>query len=112
MRETVLSTLRESFTRASVQALNTPLSNAMNSWVGCLPDEYMVLLQASEPWAIVALAHFCVLVHRSETVWFMKGNANQLLQQIIDNLKEPWGVFIEWLRKECGVWYSVERLIF
>ena len=99
---TVVSNLRESFVRASFHGHNTPLRNAMNFWVGHLPEEYQLLLQKKESWSLVILAHFCILVHRSETVWFMEGHAVRLLRRIHSLLESDWGEFIGWPCQELG----------
>lgn len=101
--EKVLSTLRHSFALASMHDQNTPLRNAVNFWIGALPDQYLILLKGGEPWALVVMAHFCVLVHRSETRWFMKGHAAQLLQKIVERLGNSWEEYLQWPCEEVGV---------
>lgn len=101
--EIVLIALRESFVRASIHHHNTPFRNAINFWIGSLPDEYVVLLQKKEPWTLVALAHFCVLVHQCEFVWFMKGHATRLLLSIVECLDSTWRCYVQWPCKELGI---------
>ncbi|KAB8349826.1 hypothetical protein FH972_023839 [Carpinus fangiana] len=99
----VFSSLREAFARASMHHENTPLRNAMNTWAGSLPYSYIQSLHKEEPWALVALAAFCVLVDRSETVWFMKGHAKPLFISIVDRLNGTWRQCVEWPIQELGV---------
>lgn len=101
--EMVLMTLREAFARTSIRPQNTPYRNAINLWVGALPDDYIKSLQQKEPWALIALAHFCVLFHRSETVWFMKGHGTRLLVTIIENLDIAWRRFVQWPCEELQI---------
>lgn len=103
VRECVLSKLRDSFARAAASDENTPLRNAINGWIGSLPEEYMILLQRKEPWALIALAHFCILVHRSETVWFMKGQGTRLILLILENLDDKFNSWIRWPCQELGI---------
>lgn len=98
----VLTTLRAAFVRACVPHLNTPVRSAMNYWVGNAPEEYMRLLNLKEPWALVVLAHFCILVKRLETVWFMEGNASRLLSLIVLYLDPHWRYLIAWPCQEIG----------
>jgi hypothetical protein len=99
----VCSVLEESFAQASLSNSNTPLRNAVNHWMGLIPDEYLQLLQVKEPWALIVLAHFCVLVHRSETVWFMKWNAKRLMLLILERLDVVWWHHVSWPISELGI---------
>lgn len=101
--ESVLSALEEAFARASMRHHNTPLRNAMDFWVSTVTDEYLQVLQEGEQWALVILAHFSILVSRSETRWFQKGHAAALLSQIISRLHEPWKMHVQWPCEEIGV---------
>nr|POE56491.1 sterol uptake control protein 2 [Quercus suber] len=99
----VFTNLREAFARASLDQESTPLRNGMNTWVGSLSGGYIQLLRDEEPWALVALAFFCVLVDRSETVWFMKGHAKPLLVSIITRLDTTWRHHVDWPVAELGL---------
>lgn len=99
----VLSLLHHSFALASMRHYNTPLRNAINHWISKIPNDYMRLLQKGEPWALVIMAHFCILVYRSETLWFMKGHAARFLQSISDRLEESWQQYVQWPHDEVGV---------
>lgn len=107
--ETVLTALQESFARAAMRHQNTPYRHAINFWVGSLPDDYVESLQKKEPWALVVLAHFCVLFHRSETVWFMRGHAMRLMLSITECLDPSWKRFIQWPCEELGIERSWDR---
>lgn len=103
LSQTILLKLREAFVRASLPKQNTPYRNAINSWFGSLPDQYILSLQQKEPWALILLAHFCVLLHRSETVWIMKGHAMRLLLLIDELLSDEWKEMISWPCIEVGI---------
>lgn len=99
----VLLTLHHSFKLAWMRESNTPLRNAVNYWVASLPDEYLQALQAREPEALVILSYFCVLVYRSETRWFMRGHAIQLLQSIVERVTDTWKPQLVWPCEEIGL---------
>lgn len=92
--------LRKAFARATMTNQNTPLRNAINIWIGSLPQAYMELLQQRKPRSLAILAFFCVLVHRSENVWFMQGNTVRLLSSIEQNLDDPYR---DWIRWPCSL---------
>ena len=88
--------LCEAFSRASMTDRNTPVRNAINQWVGSLPQTYIVLLRQRKPRSLVILAFFSVLVHQSETVWFMEGNAKRFLLLIMHLIDEKYRCWTRW----------------
>lgn len=100
---TVLSALRESFARACIKSINTPYRSAINFWIASLPDEYYVLLQKDEPWALVALSYFCVLLYHSEPTWFIRINTTNLLLSITNRLDCAWQGFVEYPCSQLGI---------
>ena len=88
--------LRDSFTRASIPNQNTPLRNTINAWMSSLPQDYIQLLRERKPRSLIILAYFCILIHRSETVWFMQGNAERLLLSILRRLDNQYREWIAW----------------
>lgn len=73
-----------------------PLRNAINYWAGALPNDHIAFLQKEDPLALIVLAHFCVLFHRPETHWFMKGNGARLLQSISERPDIRWHEYHKW----------------
>ena len=96
----VLAILKHSFALASMRHVNTPLRLAMNFWVGSLPDTFIDLLHKKEPWSLVVLAHFAILVKRSETRWFMQGHGLVLYRLATEPLSEYWTGFLRWPSQE------------
>ncbi|MCJ1242040.1 hypothetical protein MMC14_010047 [Varicellaria rhodocarpa] len=88
--------LRDSFTRTSIPNQNTPLRNTINAWMSSLPQDYIQFLRERKLRSLVILAYFCVLIHRSETVWFMQGNAERLLVSILRRLDNRHREWIAW----------------
>lgn len=101
--ETVLSALRESFARASMDHINTPYRNAINFWIASLPYEYFTLLENNEPWALVALSYFCVLLYHSEPTWFVRCNTTILMVSVTDRLCGVWKDFAKWPCTQLGI---------
>lgn len=99
----VLQALEEAFALASLTHENTPLRSAMNHWVGALSNDYIAALQQGEQVPLILLAHFCVLVSRSETRWFMKGHGLALLQSINERLNDRYKQYIGWPCAEVGL---------
>ncbi|KAI9701736.1 MAG: hypothetical protein M1820_006364 [Bogoriella megaspora] len=90
--------LCNSFAIAAMSDQNTPLRNAVNAWIESLPPAYLTMLQNKNPRSLVILAFFCVLIQRSETVWYMQGNAKRLLLVIEQNLDSSYMPWIHWPR--------------
>lgn len=100
-----LSALENAFAQASMRYNNTPLRNAMNSWMSSISDDYLKAVRCEEQWALAILAHFGILVYRSETQWFMQGHAAAFLQEIENRMDQSSKELIRWPREE--IWGSI-----
>lgn len=69
------------------------------AWLYVLEDDYVDMLKRKEPIALVLLAHFAVLFHTLETVWFLKGWAPHILQGVSNALRDSSQAhWLGWLR--------------
>ncbi|KAI9901034.1 hypothetical protein N3K66_002851 [Trichothecium roseum] len=57
-------------------------------WVYRVADEYVELLRAKEPVALLILAHFCALLRTQESCWFVRGWAAHVLREVIESSAE------------------------
>jgi hypothetical protein len=76
---------------------------AVNIWPARISMEYLDLLAAREPAALVLLAHYCVLLEPLEQAWYMSGFRKRLLSRIYWQLEEEWRVWLEWPFAEAGL---------
>jgi len=65
-------------------------------WPGRLSQEFVELVYSKDPRALVILAHYCVLLKRSNHVWYMEGLGVGLLESIREALPEEFLPWIEW----------------
>ena len=57
-------------------------------WVYRVADEYVELLRAKEPVALLILAHFCALLRTQESCWFVRGWAVHVLREVMESSAE------------------------
>lgn len=72
------------------------------AWPFKMSKAYIELLQAHDPWAMVLLLHYCVLLRRAENVcWFLEGWATKVSAFVFSMLpcREPWMEMASWAMK-------------
>lgn len=76
---------------------------AVNIWPARISLEYLELLRAREPAALVLLAHYSVLLGPLEQSWYMSGFRKRLLERIYRQLDEEWRQWLDWPFAEAGM---------
>jgi hypothetical protein len=79
------------------------LWTAVQIWPARIPIEYLDMLRAREPAALVLLAHYCVLLEPLEESWYMSGFRKRLLEKIYWQLDEDWRCWLDWPFSESGL---------
>jgi hypothetical protein len=65
-------------------------------WIFRVSAEFLELLEAREPFALVVLAHYAVILHHLRDCWWMGGWGTRILSQIGNSLDSEWRAFIGW----------------
>ncbi|KAL6713413.1 hypothetical protein ACLMJK_008878 [Lecanora helva] len=65
-------------------------------WPVMIPQEYISLLNAKRPEALIILAHYCIILHHLDYYWWMRGWAMHILDNIQHELGEDLRSWIEW----------------
>lgn len=65
-------------------------------WAFTAPVEFMDLLQARQPLALVLLSHYCVLLHHGTNQWWMRDWSQRILISVSKLLDEQWIKHISW----------------
>lgn len=60
-------------------------------------------LRDRRPMALVALAHYCILLNKVENRWWMNGWPSLLLQSIYSILEPSWREYIRWPLEAVGL---------
>jgi hypothetical protein len=72
-------------------------------WATRIPREFIQLIEAKDPYALVILAHYAVLPGRVRNVWWLEGLGGDIVTAVAMALgRENWG-FIEWPAGVVGV---------
>lgn len=66
------------------------------SWVACLEDTWVNLVEERDPVALIIVAHFAVLMRLHEKTWFWKGWSRWTLDAIVTQLHEDYRPWIAW----------------
>lgn len=90
-------------TQAAKDRGNFTMWTAVQMWPARIPIEYLDLLRAREPAALVLLAHYCVLLGPLEESWYMSGLSKRLLERIYWQLDESWRCWLDWPFSEAGL---------
>lgn len=72
-------------------------------WPVSLHEDFMKLLSAKKPEALILLAYECVLLRREPHCWYMAGHASLMMSTIKDNLSDDWKALIEWPASVVGI---------
>jgi hypothetical protein len=66
------------------------------SWPIQVPKQYLSLIDARKPEALVILAHYAIMLQMINSLWFMKGWATRILEECQQNLESEWHFHLAW----------------
>ena len=69
------------------------------TWLLVVQASYVGQLEKKEPMALVILAHYAVLLHTSNTQWWLEGRGARLVHVIHQLLPPEWLSAIDWPRE-------------
>jgi len=72
------------------------LKVSVHIWPGCIEQDFLELIFDRDPKALVILAHYCVVLKKSNCVWYLRGLGTELLNSIKEELSEEWKPWIKW----------------
>jgi len=79
-----------------IQGEEKDISSAFR-WSTSVIPEYMTLLKANEPEALLILAYWCVLLNKITWCWVLKGWPRDILETtIIPALDDTWKPWLKW----------------
>ena len=81
--------------------------DALRLWPMLISVEYMNLLNNRHPGALVLLSHFCIILQKLDSHWYIEGRAKKLLSTILQRLDVKWHCFLKWPLEEIGIPLSV-----
>jgi len=72
-------------------------------WTISVSDEYFIQLSRGHPSALAILAHYAVLLHRHNNVWWLQGLGISLVEKICMELGGEWSEILTWPRMAVGL---------
>ena len=91
-----LDLLRWLFTLPYVNESSFTYRYVIQLWPAKVPQSFIALLNERRAGALILLAHYCVLLARAQSCWYLEGRAMQLMSQVRANLDLGLLVWIEW----------------
>jgi hypothetical protein len=98
--DTAIMMLRQAF---EILALNPYDHGVGLLWAASMERQYMDLLKAKEPMALVLLAHFGVVLHASRESWWSGNWGCRLVKAVHDLLNDHWRSLIHWPMISVGL---------
>ncbi|KAJ5584738.1 uncharacterized protein N7459_004538 [Penicillium hispanicum] len=89
----------------AIEHLTTSLEQLMNGgepkdfafcWAFRIPVRFQDLVRDRQPFALVVLAHYAVILHHLRNSWWMGDWGTRILQEIGDYLEPQWRELIGW----------------
>lgn len=98
--------LRRAFAHANSaeEAINANL--AAHHFPFLVSQRFVELVIESRPPALVIMAHYCVLLSRIRSYWYIKDTGAKLLGDIQDRLGPEWQRLIEWPKQQVREQYG------
>ncbi|KAE9382150.1 hypothetical protein N431DRAFT_393968 [Stipitochalara longipes BDJ] len=78
------------------EPMRTRVMIAIHVWPGTVSQRFVELMQERRPEALVILAHYCVLLKKVDSCWWLAGVGNRMLAAIDEALGLEWRPWIEW----------------
>lgn len=76
--------------------MRTRVMIAIHVWPGTVSQEFIRLIQERRPEALIILAHYCVLLKKVDSCWWLAGVGNRMLAAIDEALGPEWRPWIQW----------------
>jgi hypothetical protein len=92
----LLRSLDEAFRVRSAGRHGVCLMAAAIGWIYRLKEEFVQLLEAKDPYALIILAHWSILLKYMESSWLMIGWHSHVISGIISSLDSDFQGWIEW----------------
>lgn len=70
---------------------------------GGLSDLSIILWFLQVPAALILLAHYCILLARLDSHWYMSGYSKNLFSRIYNQLDQEWRQLLYWPLEEIGL---------
>lgn len=101
--EETLYWLRQAFAHTFCPASGLGSKYAVFYWIEHVPQGYFDLLRLHKPYALILLAHCCILIQRVAGSWYLDGFAKHVLHELKPLLSNEYLPWIEWPLEACGI---------
>ena len=88
--------LRRCFAMLFLASKPVSIKRTLCIWVESISNTYLEALSELRPGALMVLAHWCIMLKRAETTWYLQGSARNIVSAIHGVLNEEWKARIAW----------------
>ncbi|KAF7717115.1 Fungal Zn(2)-Cys(6) binuclear cluster domain-containing protein [Penicillium ucsense] len=92
----LLMIMQDVYKKRVVNDPGVGLMPSLMGWLYRLPDGFVCLLEQKEPFSLMILSHWAVILRYMESVWFMEGWSQHVLRGISANLSADFQPHISW----------------
>lgn len=87
-----------------INILRTSRSHAecLPVWPVAMPREFPAFVSRHEPFALVLLAHYAVLLYKARDVWFIGNLGRSVVEEIACLIPEEMAEFVKWPVSFCA----------
>jgi hypothetical protein len=75
---------------------NPPSDALLKIWIHFISNRYTELLSERQPGSLIILAHYAVLLRRSDHYWYLDGVARQILDIANALVPTEWKSWLKW----------------
>ncbi|OGM47156.1 NADH-ubiquinone oxidoreductase subunit B [Aspergillus bombycis] len=65
-------------------------------WMCDVPERFIGFVQASNPFALVIIAHYCVVLHRLRDRWWIGSWGERVINAVVTTLRPEWKPSVAW----------------
>lgn len=69
---------------------NLTFWDILQAWPLKFSDQFMIMVDRKHPGALLILGHYCRLLKRLDSVWFVEGSALRLFQYVLSEIGSYW----------------------
>ncbi|KAH7406824.1 hypothetical protein DE146DRAFT_607468 [Phaeosphaeria sp. MPI-PUGE-AT-0046c] len=84
----------------AAESSEPPSGALLMIWIHFVPDRYIELLTERQPGSLIILAHYAVLLRKSECYWYLEGVAEQLLSIVNAFIPTEWMTWLAWPKSQ------------
>ncbi|KAL6707517.1 hypothetical protein ACN47E_004087 [Coniothyrium glycines] len=84
----------------AARSQDPPSDALLKIWIHFVSNRYMELLSEKQPGSVIIFAHYAVMLHRAEHLWYLEGVADQILKIAEYLVPTEWASWLDWPKQQ------------